>query len=589
MSIPNQHSSMPQALPTKRFLSLPALGFILASLLLACVLAIVTWLNLNREERFMEGFLLQEAETLIRAFEAGARTSMMMGPRGGSLTTLVTETAREQSVAYILIRDEKGHTIAEGGSLPETGEIQSGEEVLGNSQPYARFLEGPNGQRIYEIAKEFNPLIMMPRNMSMMSRFRNWCSNPGSNSHSECRQIIYLGLYTGDFDAARSEDVKQSLILLGILFLLSSGGLYALLLAQKAQVTRAALENMELYTNNVINSMPAGLISLDTESRIVTVNRAAQDIFHLSEADMRGKPLTQLGNTEKCAIAALLKSGQEFIDQPLECLGPDGKKIPLKVSASLLRDREGLLRGMVLILRDQREIRAMEDALERSRRHAALGRMAAGVAHEIRNPLGTLRGFAQYFSTAAKQDAQAKEYADLMVGEVDRLNRTVSALLQFSRPRSPEIETLELERIARKSLTFVQDDADTKGVDLRLQLAEPALSLNADPDLLQQVLLNLLQNSLAATEPGGWISLGADRTDSNIRLWVEDSGKGLTQEEQEKMFDPFYTTRKDGTGLGLSLVQQIIEQHQGYIETACEPGQGCRITVFLPLPKECPL
>ncbi len=585
MSIPDHNTPMPSARQVKRFLSLPALGFILACLLLAAGLGIVTWNNLDREEQFMEAFLLKKAETLIRAFEAGARTSMMMGPRGGNLETLVTETAREETIAYIMIQDEKGHPVASAGEFPKAGNLPLGKMVLNAAQPQTRFLSNQTGQRIYEIAKEFSPLTMMPRRMGMMPRWRNWCGMSGTDDHSDCRQIIYLGLYTQDFDAARAEDVKQSMILLGILFLLSSGGMYALFLSHKSQVTKAALENMELYTDSVVQSMPAGLISISTERRIVTANKAALEIFSRTENDVRGKTLQQLMGKEECSLSPMLRAGKEFIDQQIDCLRQDGETIPLKVSASHLRDRDGNLRGMVLILRDQREIRAMEEALERSRRHAALGQMAAGVAHEIRNPLGTLRGFAQYFSRNSKQDAQAKEYAELMVSEVDRLNRTVSSLLQFSRPREPEFAEVNFSSIAQKCQTFVQEEVASKGVEFELQVPESDLRLYADPDLLQQVFLNLLQNSLAATDAAGSIVLGGEKTGEMVRLWVRDTGKGMTTEEQAKMFDPFYTNRKDGTGLGLALVQQIVEQHHGRIEVTSELGQGTCISIILPRPK----
>lgn len=585
MPATDHNSLIPSTRPNKRFLSLPALGFILASLLLAVVLAIVTWHNLDREEHFMEGFLLKKAQTLIRAFEAGARTSMMMGPRGGNLATLVTETAREESIAYILIQDEKGHPVASAGQLPAKDNLPRGEHVLREDQPQVRFLTDQARQRIYEVATEFSPLTMLPQRVGMMTRRQNGCVMPGSDEHSDCRQIIYLGLYTEDFDAARAEDVKQSLMLIGILFLLSSGGLYAVFLSHKSQVTKAALENMELYTENVINSMPAGLISIDTERRIVSANSTALDLFGRNRADIRGKTLQQLTGAKECSLAPLLRSGKEFIDQPFDCLRQDGQNIPLKVSASRLRDREGCDCGMVLILRDLREIRAMEEALERSRRHAALGQMAAGVAHEIRNPLGTLRGFAQYFSRSANQDVQAQEYAELMVGEVDRLNRTVSALLQFSRPRDPEMKEIAFSSIAKKCLTFVREEAKSQQIDLQLQMPQPDLTLYADPDLLLQVLLNLLQNSLVATAAGGSIVLGGSRTE-DIRLWVRDTGTGLSSEAQAQMFDPFYTTKKDGTGLGLAVVQQIVEQHQGRIEVDSQPGQGTCITIILPQREE---
>ena len=573
---------LPVKPPRKRFISLPALGFIFASLMLAGVLAIMSWHNLDREKNFMEGFLFKQAETLIRAFEAGARTSMMMGPAEGNLTTLVTETAREETVAYILIRNDKGKTVAGAGSFPDAAELPPAKQVLAGEQPQVRFLTDDAGQRIYEIAKEFNPLTKMPRQKRMMARWQRWCNMTGDASSGNSRQIIYLGLYTRDFDAARAADVEHSLVMLGILFLLSSGGFYALFLAHTSRVTRAALENMELYTDNVVNSMPAGLISVDSAGRIVTVNSLALEILACSTNDILGHSLKALLSPNESVLAASLHEGREFIDHPLDYQRQDGEIVPLKVSASQLRDREGNLAGMVLILRDQREIRKMEEALERSRRHAALGRMAAGIAHEIRNPLGTLKGFSQYFARNAKGDEQAKEYAELMVGEVDRLNRTVSALLQFSRPRDPELQPVDLRFLAQKALTFVQEEADNKQVELTLELPDAAIALSADPDLLQQVLLNLLQNSLAATAGGGHITLGGRAEAGEVQLWVRDSGKGISDEEQKRIFDPFYTTRKDGTGLGLPVVQQIVEQHRGRIEIDSRPQEGTNITIILP-------
>lgn len=586
MSTPEQKRTFPERHRTKSYLSLPALGFVLTCLLLAGVLGVVTWHDLDRERQFLQRFLSQQAQTLIRAFEAGARTSMTR-TGGGNLAMLVKETAREKSIAYIVVVDTHGHLLASAWNLPESIKLPPAQRILGEEQPQTRFLTARSGQRIYEVAREFKPLSPIPKQMRMRQRWRDWCGMSCADAASDdIRQIIYLGLYTEEFDAARAEHLKQSLVLLGILLLLGSGGLYLLFLAHNSRVTRVALENMELYTDNVINSMPAGLISLDTERRIVSVNHMAKELLGRDQAVMRGRTLQQLFAPHDCVLTPLLRCATEFLDQPLDCPLPDGTTIPLKVSGSHLYDRDGALCGMVLILRDQREIRAMEEALNRSRRHAALGRMATGIAHEIRNPLGTLKGFAQYFARSSQDDKQSREYAELMIGEVDRLNRTVSALLQFSRPRDPERVPVEFPPLARKALTFVQAEADSQQIILDLDQRDTELSLHADPDLLQQVLLNLLQNSLAATAVGGRITLGMQSGDRSVQFWVEDSGEGLSSEEQGKMFDPFYTTRKEGTGLGLAVVQQIIEQHGGRIEVASAPGQGTRITVILPRGEE---
>ncbi len=564
---------------TKKVFSLPALGFILACVLLASALAFVTWQNYNREENLMESFLLTEGQTLIRAFEAGARTSMMMGSRSGNLAVLTEETARETSIAYVVIFDETGTQVAAAGDYKENVDFPPIPVVLAQKKALTRATEDRHGKAVFEVAKQFSPLNIMPAHMmKMMKRMHP----VGDDQSSQPRQIIYLGFYTDSFAAARHEDIKQSLILLAILFLLGSGGLYALFLIQKSQATKVALENMELYTNNLIHSMPAGLISIDNKRKIVSANRNAQEFFGRTEVEMLGQRLQQLVGDQECSIAPLIKAGEEFVDQPMECLQQGGEEIPLKVSASRLLDRDGQLRGMVLILRDQREIRAMEQALERSRRHAALGLMAAGIAHEIRNPLGTLRGFAQYFLRSDNPDDKAHEYAELMIGEVDRLNRTVSALLQFSRPRETELVAVDFLQLLQRTILFVQSDADSQKVTLRLNTSEPAITGDGDPDLLQQVLLNLVQNSLVATPADGEIEVGFNLQGEKIHLWVRDSGRGLSPEDQARMFDPFFTTRKDGTGLGLAMVQQIIEQHNGRIEVETKPGQGTCITLILP-------
>jgi len=169
-----------------------------------------------------------------------------------------------------------------------------------------------------------------------------------------------------------------------------------------------------------------------------------------------------------------------------------------------------------------------------------------------------------------------------MVGEVDRLNRTVSALLQFARPRELELASIDLGEILLRTFRLMQDDLKAQSLKFEIDTPSQSCNFNADSDLITQVLINLLQNAEVATESGGIIRLGAEERDANIHLWVEDTGKGMTEEEQSLMFDPFFTTKKTGTGLGLAVVQQIVEQHGGHIEVMSKPGQGTHIEVILP-------
>jgi two-component system sensor histidine kinase HydH len=568
---------------TSKRLSLPALGLILATVILALVLGAVTWRNLDREQRLMETSLRAEGVTLIRAFGAGSRTVMMMNWAGNPLNTLVRETAKSKSVAYVVIVDSSGHLVTAAGKVGQAVTFPVG-RVLAQGRPLTRWTQDPKGRAVFEVASEFKQTPAAGaggrgRGGKQQSTCVTDCA-PGGGSFGP--RAVFVGLYAGPFEVARQEDIRHSLLMGGILLLLGSTGFYFLFLSQQNRVAKATLANMELYTRNVIESMPAGLITVDEKGRIASLNDKAAAIFGLPGENVEGKPLDVLPGARGCEVAEIIHEGGEFVERPLECRGANGENIPLKVSASRLRDRAGDPLGTVLIVRDMREIRAMEEALERSRRHAALGRMAAGIAHEIRNPLGTLRGFAQYFSRLSEKDPHAEEYADLMVGEVDRLNRTVSALLQFSRPRDPEFQQVDLAPLLTKTLRLLRDDLSAHNLTGELELAEESMTARADPDLLTQVVINLLQNAVAATGPGGKIVLGAKRENGEIRLWVKDTGKGMEREEMTRMFDPFFTTRKTGTGLGLAVVHQIVDQHGGRIEVSSTPGVGTRVEVILP-------
>ena len=565
-------------------LSWTALSIIAACAVLGTLLSIMTLRNLDREEKLMEKFLTEEGLTLIRAFEAGARSSMMMQMgREGDIDTLVRETAQSDSVSHIRIIDEEGRLVASAGSWSDASERPDVKEILAAEGALTGFVTDESSRSVFEIAEAFNPVGQAgPGRQHMQRRWQQFCRMDRRPGADACRQVIYVGLYTEAFEAARREDVKHSLFMGGILFVLGSAGFYFLFLNQGMRISRNTLENMELYTKNIIESMPGGLMTLDSQGNVASCNRKTEELLGRKFKDMRGKPLEQVMRKEHCELADLLHAGQNIIDMPVECQRPDGAKLPLKVSASRLLNREQQSVGTVMVFRDMREIREMEAQVERSRRLAALGRLAAGIAHEIRNPLGTLRGFAHLFSKKFGKDDEEQEYAHLMIEEVDRLNRSISALLQFAKPREPEFQEVHINGLLEKAEKFMADDCRSRQAELQLTLAGHNDSLWSDPDLLFQAVINLMKNSLEAMEEGGTIHIGAGTTDGGTSLWVEDTGKGMTEEEQSQMFDPFFTTRKIGTGLGLANVHQMVTQLKGRIDVNSEPGKGTKVVMTFP-------
>ncbi len=557
-------------------LSKPIFAIILTSFMLAGLLVTNTVRNLTREQKIMEAFLLDEGLTLIRSFEAGARTTMMheMMSIDPPVVTLVKETAKVERIAFITIITDDGTVVASAGTHDPTVDRKLTREVLENKQPVTAMLNLDSDEPIFEIAAVFQTL---PANGPMMMRSRWHDRDPLMKKLEQGLAVIHIGLKTGEFIRARKQDFRHTVFMGSILFLLGSAGFYFLFLYQGMRVTRTTLANMKLYTRNIIESMPDGLITLDSKNRIVSCNPRALEFTAKNMEVLKGKQPEEL--FPGWPVDVLRKDGS-ISSFTYSFIHEDGSEVPVEISGSPLLDDQGNDLGAVLLLRDLREIRSMEEQLSRSQRLASLGRMAAGIAHEIRNPLGTLRGFAQYFGSRAEDNA-SREYSNLMVGEVDRLNAIISSLLQFSRPRDPKFDQVYLALLFDKTAKLLEHDFKENNITFH-RVSTCADSIEADADLLLQVLLNLLKNALNASDAGESVSLSCKDDDRNVYITVTDTGIGMTRKEREQMFEPFFTTRKGGTGLGLAVSHQIIEQHQGSFEIRSRPGKGTSITMVLP-------
>ncbi len=231
--------------------------------------------------------------------------------------------------------------------------------------------------------------------------------------------------------------------------------------------------------------------------------------------------------------------------------------------------------------------KSLQEKVRRSEKLAAIGKLAAGVAHEIRNPLSSIRGFAQFLRHVLKDRPEERVYADVMVHEIDRINRVVSDLLIYSKPFEVKRKKQDLNEVIDHTLLLVHADAQEKKVNIIKKMPENMKDLWLDQNQITHALLNLLLNSLEAVTEGGEIEVGAELTDRNqVRIWVEDDGCGITDGYQEKIMDPFFTTRDKGTGLGLAIVHKIVENHNGEIRvTSPPPGKpsGTVISLLIPL------
>ncbi len=397
--------------------------------------------------------------------------------------------------------------------------------------------------------------------------------------------MIALSLRLATFETARQEDRHHTLLMAGILVVLGTGALYFIFIVQNYYLVDRTLDRMKTYTENVVESMADGLVSIDREGKIVTLNRQAGEILGSGRERLEGQTITSvLGE----GIGRILGSaeGQVLVrDREMEIHKDKGGRIPLSISVAPLRDEKGQEMGSVLLIKDLREIRDLQEKVHRSERLASLGRLAAGVAHEIRNPLSSIKGFAQYFVKRFSGQPEEQGYASVMVREVDRLNRVITDLLDFAGPKEPHREPHSLEAVVEQSLKLLTPDLEARKVAV-VKDYEPGLpAVSVDRDRISQVFINILLNSLESMEAGGEIRLRLHRSGPPpaVEVSIADTGAGIPEGDLEKVFEPFFSRKKKGTGLGLAIVHQIVESHRGDIRVESQPRKGTTFRIRLPL------
>lgn len=237
-----------------------------------------------------------------------------------------------------------------------------------------------------------------------------------------------------------------------------------------------------------------------------------------------------------------------------------------------------------ILERRQEERKELQAQLELAERLAALGEMVAGVAHEIRNPLGIISSTAELLRKRLEQNETNSRLAKIIEEEVNRLNQTVTEFLDFARPREPNLQSCDVEGLLERGLDFLKPEIDRQKISLIRQYSRNGHPLMVDPDLLYRAFLNIIINAIQAMPQGGQLTVSTTPgpQGKGIKIDFQDTGEGISAENAKKIFNPFFTTKDDGSGLGLSIVKGIIENHQGHITIDSNFGRGAKVSIVLP-------
>jgi two-component system sensor histidine kinase HydH len=575
-----------QIFPIKK-LYLPALSIVAVGFILLVLISVSTYRNLDRQKTMALSFLHRQGEGLILSLEASARTGMKtLMWQEVSLGSLLQETAKNRDIAYVYIIDEHGTIVHQSDPLTAGVIIDWRPDITAEGQIDSRIKTLPDSSQIYEQAKFFSPMyeptMVHHRNSQM-----GLDSGHSANSHSHRGDTIILGMKMTAYEQARQADIQHAFIMAAIILILGSGAFFFIFVIQNYYLVDKTLKQTKDYTREVVANMANGLISLNPKGKIVSFNHLALELLDLEESEAQGMDLRESIDFKSSGIQSTLTNCIPVLEYEILHRKKSGKIVPLALSATPIKNEQGGCEGSVLVLRDLTEIKLLQEKVKRSEKLAAIGELAAGVAHEIRNPLSSIRGFAQFLRHALKDKPQEREYAETMVSEVDRINRVVTDLLTFARPTTVEISPTDITELIEHSVRLVEADALSREVNIRMEISD-LTKLPLDTNQITQALLNLLLNALQALPPKGNIEIGAelDTSDSRLHLWVKDDGPGIPITRIEKIFEPFYTTREKGTGLGLAIVHKIVENHNGELSVISPPKgmpRGCCFTIIIPI------
>jgi two-component system sensor histidine kinase PilS (NtrC family) len=363
-------------------------------------------------------------------------------------------------------------------------------------------------------------------------------------------------------------------------------------LAEQFRTTRLAFEtqrrdlrDLQAFKDLVFQSVGTGLIALDRDHRVTAFNRAAEEITGRAADEAIGRPWRDLfGDAVPLDAIDAATEGNPRTSTLHETTlrRRDGTATPVRLTFSALRSGDGVRLGLIGACEDLSAIRQMEARMRQADRLATLGRMAANIAHEIRNPLAALTGAIEVLAGPATPEEARDRLSQIVMRESERLNQIIKNFLEYARPAPLTLETVSLADTLEEVLVLLEHRAREGSLKIVREFSAPA-SWRVDPQRFKQILWNLCLNAVEAMPDGGELRVGAAAAPGQtLEIWVSDTGSGIAPEDLSHVFEPFFSTKPEGTGLGLALVHRIVQEHGGEIDVRSTPGFGTTFTVVLP-------
>src|SRR5581483_4904916 len=375
----------------------------------------------------------------------------------------------------------------------------------------------------------------------------------------------------------------QAIIFVNLFAFLAVAYLAGLLTAKLRQVgvqlkdTSGALESLQVLHENIVHSMSSGLVTTSLDGRITLINAAGQSLLERTAAELVGTPVSQLFMDPLPTVESQHTHGEVRFENP----GRFRKTLRVRVAALTLPDRGA--QGFVYVLDDLTEIRRLEREVRMQDRLAAVGRLAAAIAHEIRNPLTSIAGSVSMLSGVPEMNEEHRRLLDIVTRESQRLNAIITDFLAYSRTKQYHFEKVDLIHLLEDTLTLMDHrmTAEKTGIEIKRSFAVRQAWVLADGDKLKQVFWDVGENAVRAMSKGGTLTISVEALGEDWQVGFADTGAGMTPQQTEKVFEPFQSNFEGGTGLGLAIVYQIVQAHEGKVWARSKPGQGTTFVLRL--------
>ncbi|MCK5071618.1 MAG: PAS domain S-box protein [Desulfocapsa sp.] len=585
--------------------------------LLAVIIAVFAVNNYRRDKALMTDILLEKGVTLIRFVASSARSSVFTGIRSGqdisylwpgTVQRVLEHAAGHPGVRFLALVDNEGYILA--NSVPAARIRQVSEltrDFLGaidedteDVKTFSYRISTENKGSVFQVAAFFSPVGKRVLNQffsggipgvpegegNRMMRLHGF--NPrwkqSIESLNQKKYVILVELDMAQYNSRLQRQKLEIIILSIVLLLVGFGGWLSILTLEGLKGSQSRLRRVEAFRDILISSLPVGLIATDNKGHVILYNEFSQELTGISEKRVIGKSTEVFSDCEVIYTAFDVpeKRSDVTCQKEAQLVTDTGACHTVQLNRMAIIDRDDKFVGTLLMIQDLSQVKKLEEDLRHADRLATIGQLAAGVAHELRNPLSSIKGLALVLQSRFTGENHDRETANILVQEVERLNRSISELLDYARPQKLQKNDVDINILLHKAVSLLAIDAESAGIEMVTDFPDNLPIIQADEDRLNQVFLNLFLNSIQAMTDGGTLTIKTAKRESSLTITVNDTGCGIAKENFGRVFDPYFTTKPEGTGLGMAMSAKIVEEHGGTISFDSTEGQGTSVVVEIP-------